>query len=45
VFKENTQARKAYEKWGGKLDEGEGKYERGSFTAPLVYYVFDLCKG
>jgi len=42
VLKENTQALKAYEKWGGKLDTYEMPFTRSGFTTTEVFYIFDL---
>ena len=41
VLKENLQARKAYEKWGGKLDTYEALYKE---KYPEVFYTYDLEK-
>jgi Acetyltransferases len=43
VLKENIQARKAYEKWGGQLDENyEGFHETLGKKYPVVFYLYDL---
>jgi len=42
VLKENLQARKAYEKWGGRLDAHEKFYEKMGYKFPEVFYIFDI---
>lgn len=42
VLKENHQARKAYEKWGGKLDNYEMPFVRLDCTTTEVFYIYNL---
>jgi len=42
VLKDNLQARKAYEKWGGKLDDYEAPFERLGKQYQEVFYTYDL---
>ena len=45
VFKDNVQARKAYEKWGCVLDTTyEEPFEKMGYTFPEVFYIYDLIK-
>jgi ribosomal protein S18 acetylase RimI-like enzyme len=46
VLKENTQARKAYEKWGGKLDayETQWKEKVTGLSFPEVFYTYNLTR-
>lgn len=42
VLKENLQARKAYEKWGGVLDTYESYYTKLEYKFSEVFYIFNL---
>ena len=42
VLKDNVQARRAYEKWGCKLDDYERPFEIMGYSFPEVFYIFDL---
>jgi GNAT superfamily N-acetyltransferase len=42
VLKENTQAQRAYEKWGGELDYHTESYTTHGKEYPQVFYVFNL---
>jgi len=42
VLKENQKARKAYEKWGGKLDVFEKPFEKMGYSFPEVFYLYDF---
>ena len=44
VFKDNQQARNAYEKWGGVLDDYSVKIEKLGKEYDEVFYVFDSGK-
>ena len=43
-LKENKQARKAYEKWSGKLDEYSQPFVINGVDYPEVFYTYDLTK-
>ena len=42
VLKDNAKARKAYEKWGGKLSEYAGEFEVAGQKFPEVYYTYKI---
>lgn len=42
VLKENKKARKAYEKWGGKLDSHEQQFFRLGVGYDEVFYTYEL---
>ena len=42
VLKDNIQARRAYEKWGGVLDDHEETFEKLGVGYSEVFYIFDL---
>ena len=42
VLKDNKKARKAYEKWGGKLDSHEQQFIRLGVGYSEVFYTYDL---
>lgn len=42
VLKENTNARKVYEKWGGKLDSHEQLFYKLGIGYDEVFYIYDL---
>ena len=44
VLQDNKQARKAYEKWGGKLDAYSQPYVKAGKEYVEVFYTFDLTK-
>ena len=43
-MQDNKQARKAYEKWGGKLDAYSQPYVKEGKEYVEVFYTFDLTK-
>ena len=45
VLKENHAARKAYEKWGGRLDGYEKYFVKQGHSFPEVFYLYDLDTG
>ena len=44
VLKDNLQARKVYESWGGKLDDYEKDFVRLNVGYPEVFYTYKLKK-
>ncbi len=44
ALKDNKQARKAYEKWGGKLDSYTQPFVVDGIDYPEVFYIYDLTK-
>lgn len=44
VLKDNTEARKIYESWGGKLSEHEQDFIKLGIGYPEVFYTYDLQK-
>jgi|GEM_PF-133515 len=42
VLKDNLQARRAYEKWGGELDDYESYYKKLNHKFKEVFYLYDL---